>query len=88
MVALSVSTSAMISPFLMTSPTDFNHLAITPSIMVSLILGIRTATALTPLKSMAGTDAGDSDTDAAAAATGSEATGAEVVATGAANKAE
>ena len=40
MVALSVSTSAKISPGFTVSPTFFNHAAITPSSMVSLIFGI------------------------------------------------
>ena len=40
MVALSVSTSARISPDFMSSPSFFNHCAITPSSMVSLIFGI------------------------------------------------
>ena len=39
-VALSVSTSARISPDLISSPTFLSQLEITPSSMVSLILGI------------------------------------------------
>src|SRR5690606_41315591 len=46
MVALSVSTSASSSPFLTLSPTFLAHDAITPSSIVSLILGIRTISAL------------------------------------------
>ena len=45
MVALSVSTSAMISPDFTTSPTFFNQAEIVPSCMVSLILGMVTTTA-------------------------------------------
>ena len=39
-VALSVSTSARTSPETITSPSFFNHVEMTPSVMVSLILGI------------------------------------------------
>ena len=39
-VALSVSTSAMISPLLTVSPTFTFHFTITPSVIVSLILGM------------------------------------------------
>ena len=39
-VALSVSTSARISPDLISSPTFLSQLEITPSSIVSLILGI------------------------------------------------
>ena len=46
MVALSVSTSARISPGLIASPTFFNHDTITPSVMVSLILGILITSAI------------------------------------------
>src|SRR5690606_7238620 len=46
MVALSVSTSAITSPELTLSPTFLCHFAITPSVMVSLILGIRTTSAI------------------------------------------
>src|ERR1700676_1026249 len=41
MVALSVSISASMSPFFTVSPTFLCHSAITPSVMVSLNLGIR-----------------------------------------------
>ena len=46
MVALSVSISARISPLSTSSPTCFNHVATTPSVMVSLSLGIRTISAM------------------------------------------
>ena len=46
MVALSVSTSATKSPELTLSPTFLCHLAITPSVIVSLILGMRTTSAM------------------------------------------
>ena len=46
MVALSVSTSASISPDFIVSPTFTNHEAITPSSMVSLILGILITSAI------------------------------------------
>src|SRR5690606_19530755 len=46
MVALSVSTSAIKSPELTLSPTFLCHFAITPSVMVSLIFGIFTTSAM------------------------------------------
>jgi hypothetical protein len=46
MVALSVSISARISPLFTRSPTFFNQLATTPSVMVSLSLGMRTISAM------------------------------------------
>ena len=48
MVALSVSTSASISPDFTSSPTFFNQEAMVPSSMVSLILGIGINSALIP----------------------------------------
>ena len=45
-VALSVSISAKISPLSTASPTFFNQLATTPSVMVSLSLGMRTISAI------------------------------------------
>ena len=39
-VALSVSTSASMSPDFTTSPSFFNHLASVPTVMVSLSFGI------------------------------------------------
>ena len=46
MVALSVSISAISSPDFTVSPTFLCHLAITPSVIVSLIFGIRTISAI------------------------------------------
>src|SRR5690606_9178901 len=46
MVALSVSTSAIKSPELTLSPSFLCHFAITPSVMVSLIFGIFTTSAI------------------------------------------
>ena len=46
MVALSVSTSANISPDLTVSPTFLCHSTKVPSVMVSLIRGIRITSAI------------------------------------------
>ena len=46
MVALSVSISANTSPFFTVSPTFLCHPAITPSVMVSLNLGINTTSSI------------------------------------------
>lgn len=46
MVALSVSTSAMVSPILTLSPSFFNQLTILPSSMVSLMRGMRMISAI------------------------------------------
>ena len=46
MVALSVSISASTSPFFTASPTFLFHVAITPSVMVSLNLGIKTTSSI------------------------------------------
>src|SRR6267378_105281 len=48
MVALSVSISAINSPAFTVSPTFLCQAAITPSVMVSLILGMSTISALMP----------------------------------------
>src|SRR5687768_1513048 len=57
MVALSVSTSARISPDLTLSPTFFCQEAMMPSVMVSLILGMRITVALTLAAGAAGAGA-------------------------------